>query len=120
MTCVPLKVASTPDTATESPTTKPCAVAVVSVAIFDVRALFVTRTGEPECTKLFTVLPPTVNWFVNALASVPHLMDTPVIEASTGNGHFNETERTPADAVSEPGLNGFEAISTMPLPHNFC
>ena len=83
------------------------------------RALLVTRTGEPECTKLFTVRPATVNWFVRALESVPHLIDTPVIEASTGNGHFNETERTPAEAVSEPGLSGFAAISTMPLPHNF-
>jgi hypothetical protein len=92
----------------------------VIVAIFDVSALLVTRTGEPECTKLFTVLPATVNWFVNELASVPHLIDTPVIEASTPNGHFKETDRTPAAAVSEPGLSGFAAISTMPLPHVFC
>ena len=91
---------------------------MVNVAILDVRDVFVMRTGDPECVKDSTLLPPTPKEFVSAEGSVPHKIRTPVTAVFVEIGHFNATERTPAVATKLPALTGLALTSTIPKPHN--
>jgi hypothetical protein len=97
---VPLKVASTSETAMTSPTRNPCGVAVVNVATLLDNALLVTRIGDPMWMKESIVRPAIVNSFVREFSFVPHLILTPVTAVLTDVGHFSATERTPAVAVN--------------------